>query len=123
MTMRKSGMTALDSLPSPASRARFKIGQFGLRAPAVLQRLKDDGSVRIYLEKMALALRLDAAKPWSDGRSCACRPARCRPRGCSPPPRRTASMPSACLRHPRDPTPHPDQRTPAHRGDRACRRA
>src|SRR5919198_674032 len=57
-------MPALNSLPSPAARARFKIG---LRAPAALQRLKDDGSVRLHLENFLRApFGWLLAKPWFD---------------------------------------------------------
>src|SRR5258707_15632892 len=62
-------MTALESLPSPAARVRFKIGRFrfGLGAPAVLQRLKDDGSVRLYLENLLRSpFGWLLAKPWFD---------------------------------------------------------
>ncbi len=53
-----------NTLPSPAARARFKIG---LRAPAALQRLKDDGSVRIQLENVLRSpLGWLLAKPWFD---------------------------------------------------------
>jgi len=57
-------MPALNCLLSPMARARVKLAW---RAPAMLQRLKDDGSVRIHLETLLRSpLGGLLARPWFD---------------------------------------------------------